>query len=149
MPTTITASNSVDYHVWQLPTYSTPTPKDEIAWGVIDNDLGDGYRAGIRCGFSAGVRTWTLTLPTVPSLEVLSTTVTDINGASVSREQYIRSLFDENRGLHLRQLLRSEAAQEFEFIIIDSPPSLGVLTIVFLGQTLFFGQWLPRWPRSA
>jgi chromosome partitioning protein len=38
-------------------------------------------------------------------------------------------LFDENRGLHLRQLLRSEAAQEFEFIIIDSPPSLGVLTL--------------------
>lgn len=42
-------------------------------------------------------------------------------------------LFDENRGLHLRSVLRSEAAQSFDFIIIDSPPSLGVLTLNVLG----------------
>jgi len=38
-------------------------------------------------------------------------------------------LFDEGRGTHLRQVLASEPARNFEYIIIDSPPSLGVLTL--------------------
>jgi len=42
-------------------------------------------------------------------------------------------LFDEDRGTHLREVLHSEAASDFEFIVIDSPPSLGVLTLNVLG----------------
>lgn len=39
-------------------------------------------------------------------------------------------LFDEeSRGLHLRRLLTQDAAQRYAFIVIDSPPSLGVLTL--------------------
>ncbi|HTM46284.1 MAG TPA: AAA family ATPase [Polyangiaceae bacterium] len=33
------------------------------------------------------------------------------------------------RGTHLRRLLREKAADEYDFIVIDSPPSLGVLTL--------------------
>jgi chromosome partitioning protein len=36
-------------------------------------------------------------------------------------------LFDENRGTHLRSVL--SGAHGYEFVVIDSPPSLGVLTL--------------------
>jgi chromosome partitioning protein len=34
-----------------------------------------------------------------------------------------------DRGMHLRQLLGEQAVSEYDFIVIDSPPSLGVLTL--------------------
>lgn len=39
-------------------------------------------------------------------------------------------LFDEEaRGQHLRRLLTQDGAKKYAFIVIDSPPSLGVLTL--------------------
>jgi chromosome partitioning protein len=38
-------------------------------------------------------------------------------------------LFDEDRGTHLRQLLLAKPLSDYEYIVIDSPPSLGVLTL--------------------
>lgn len=38
-------------------------------------------------------------------------------------------LFDEQRGLHLRRLIEKEGFDDYEFIVLDSPPSLGVLTL--------------------
>src|SRR5690242_4716993 len=37
-------------------------------------------------------------------------------------------LFDDDRGTHLRSILQ-QVAGDYEFVIIDSPPSLGVLTL--------------------
>ncbi len=42
-------------------------------------------------------------------------------------------LFENNRGTHLRQVLHSADAEKYEFVVIDSPPSLGVLTLNVLG----------------
>lgn len=38
-------------------------------------------------------------------------------------------LFDDERGLHLNRLFTSSNLNEYSFIVIDSPPSLGVLTL--------------------
>lgn len=97
MPTTVTGSDAVEYHLWQLTAYTAPTPVDAIEFATVDNPLTDGYRSAILCGFTAGVKSWKLTLPTLASLDVLSNTVTDINGGAVSREEYVRSLYAENK----------------------------------------------------
>ncbi|MBN1606877.1 MAG: ParA family protein [Polyangiaceae bacterium] len=38
-------------------------------------------------------------------------------------------LFDDDRGTHLKRLLDASELADYEFIVLDSPPSLGVLTL--------------------
>lgn len=97
MPTSVVSSSGVSYHLWQLPDLTTPEPEDTIQFTTLDNDLSDGYRATNLFGSNTGVRSWTLKFPTLAHIDVLPNTVTDINGAAVSREQYLRSLYAENK----------------------------------------------------
>lgn len=97
MPTTVTASNGNTYHLWQLPDLATPEPNDSIEYATLDNDLSDGYRSSVLFGSNNGTRSWNLKVPTSASLDVLASTVTDPSGAAVSRNEYLRSLFAENK----------------------------------------------------
>lgn len=85
------------YHLYQLPDASSPEPEDTIKFTTLDNDLADGYRSTVLFGSDTGVREWKLKFPTLAHSDVPAKTVTDINGASVSREQYLRSLYIENK----------------------------------------------------
>lgn len=58
----------------------------------------------------------------LPSLDLLPAT------QDLTAVEY--ELFDDaSRGLHLRQLLEQAPIHEYEYAIIDSPPSLGILTL--------------------
>lgn len=97
MPTSVTASNGNSYHVWQLTEYTAPEPEDTHELTTIDNPLTDGYRSGILAGFNAGTRSWRFTLPTLASLTVVVPEVTGPNGETITRSEYVRALFDENK----------------------------------------------------
>jgi chromosome partitioning protein len=38
-------------------------------------------------------------------------------------------LFERDRGTHLRAVLRDPVVEQYDYVVIDSPPSLGVLTL--------------------
>lgn len=97
MPTTVTSSSGTVYHLWQLPELSSPEPSESIAFNTLRNDLGDGYRSQVLFGSNTGLRSWSLRLPTLASIDVLPNTVTGINGESVSREQYVWDLYCEQQ----------------------------------------------------
>ena len=98
MSLTVTSTLGTVYHLWQLPALSMPELADEKEHAIISNPLTDGYRFNVLCGFTAGLRRWKVTFPGLVSSDITSgMTVTDINGSTVSREQYIRSLFVENK----------------------------------------------------
>lgn len=97
---TVTASNGIAYYIWPFADLTAPEPVDEIDYPTIDNTLTDGYRAGILCGAAAGMRSWKFTFPSLMGTltgGVLTPTMIDINGATVTREQALRALFVENK----------------------------------------------------
>ncbi len=53
----------------------------------------------------------------------------DIVPASQDLTAVEYELFDDQRGTHLRRLLEESSLSEYEYVVVDSPPSLGVLTL--------------------
>lgn len=96
-PLTVTASNGTEYHLWQLPDESCPEPVDNIEVAKLQNDLVAGYRSSRLIGPATGLRDWKVKLPTLAGKDVPMPFVTAIDGSSVSREDYIRSLWLENQ----------------------------------------------------
>lgn len=97
MPATVTSASGTVYHLFQLPDcIRSPQLTDKTMFTVLRNDLGDAYRSSRLFGSNTGVKEWKLQLPTLASGDISVPTATDPNGAAVSREQYIRSLYAEN-----------------------------------------------------
>lgn len=93
----VTATNGQSYHLWGLPDLSAPTPTDTTRISTLQNELGDGYRTSLLVGSNNGLKEWKITLPTLAGSGIPVPTLTDVNGATVTREQYIRSLYIENK----------------------------------------------------
>jgi hypothetical protein len=119
MPTTVTGSNGEIFHVYQLPALSATEVEDSLEIATIDNDLGDGYRSGLLTGASAGVRSWKITLGTLASLEVLPNTMTGAKGEIISREQYLRSLFAENKVTGRPFVYDNTTLDGTEYVFVD------------------------------
>lgn len=97
MPTTVTASNGNTYHLWQLPPESTPEPTDVIEFDTLSNEMSSGFRSSQLIGSNTGRRTWELSVPTLAGGTVIAAAVTSVSGATVSREDYLRTLYANNR----------------------------------------------------
>ena len=94
MPTTVSSSSGVSYHLFQLPDLCAPNPEDGVTFTTIDNQLSQGFRSSSLLGLNTGVKFWGLTFPTISAY---GPTVTDPYSATVTREQYLRNLFKYNR----------------------------------------------------
>lgn len=102
MPTSITASNGNTYHLFQLSAsgatgQSVKSFDEAIKFTVLRNELSDGYRSSLLFGSNTGVRRWSLRLPTLAHSSIGIPNVTDLNGSSVSREQYVWDLYSETQ----------------------------------------------------
>lgn len=97
MPTTITGTDGVAYHLWQLPDASAPEPEDTHSFTTLDNEMSEGYRTTQLFGLQSGLREWRLTFPTLATSTVIPAAVTDPYGATVSREQYVRNVYKYSR----------------------------------------------------
>lgn len=76
---------------------SVKTLTEAIGFTTLQNDLSDGYISRRLLGSDTGVREWTLKLPTLAALSVLPNTMTDVNGAVVSRQEALWNLYCENQ----------------------------------------------------
>ena len=92
MPTTING-----YHLWQLPTDSSPEPEEGIQFSELRNDLGNGYRSQVLYGSSSGLRSWKLKMPTLAGGSLIAPALVGINSDTLSRESYVWDLYCETK----------------------------------------------------
>lgn len=95
--TTITSSSGTVYHLWSLPTGKIREITPGIEFNEIRNDLGNGYRAQVLYGSDTGVRSWSISIPTLGGNDFPVPLVTGVNGETVTQEQYLWDLYCETR----------------------------------------------------
>lgn len=94
MPTSVIATNGESFHLFQLSTATSVKRFNErIRFTKLRNKLSDGFRSRRLLGSSTGVRSWTLQLPTLAHRDVPMPMVTGIDGATLSREEYVWDLY--------------------------------------------------------
>lgn len=118
MPTTVTASNGQNFHLWQLDDLSADEIQDEISYTVLKSEQSEAYRERLLIGLPGGLRTWTLNLPRNSGSGVRAADVTDPDGASVTREQYIRNLYKKNKITGV-PFVYSDVGQSGQYYLVD------------------------------
>lgn len=85
----VTASNGDQYHLFSIPC-SVKEYTEGIQYSTLDNELSDGYWSQILFGSAVGVRSFSLTLPTLS--DSLVDLVDGPYGEQLTRRAYIRAL---------------------------------------------------------
>lgn len=83
------ASNDDGYHVWQL-SCSVKDYTEGLEYTTLENELSDGFWSQILYGSNTGVRSFSLTLPTVTDADADS--VVGPYGEILSKRAYLRAL---------------------------------------------------------
>lgn len=127
----VAATNGQVFHQWQLPVESAKEPTDTVTHTVLTNELSDGYRTRVLFGSPTGVKKFTLNFQSLAHHSVLPLTVTGPDGESISREEYLRAVYEHNR----------ITGQPFAY----PDPSTGILYLVdFEDQELSMSQLTVR-----
>src|SRR6185369_4299155 len=120
MPSTITASNGQAFHLFQLPC-STTGSQESIRFVRLVNDLSDGYKSKRLFGSNTGLRRWVMEFPTLPSSLLSNQTVTGIDGAQVSKEEYLWSLYSENQVSGTPFVIQSDRNSQYYLVDCVTP----------------------------
>lgn len=92
MPATITATNGVDYHLWQA-RCGVKDSQSSIGFERYRNEMGSRYTAVQLYGSAAGNRDWSIGMPGLRG-DAASQTLTGVDGGTFTFEEYVWDLYN-------------------------------------------------------
>lgn len=119
---TVSSPSGNSFHLWGLPDMSAPEPSASKTVTRLKNDMCQGYTSSKLLGLKSGLRTWELKLPTLAGTGI-APNVTDPDGASVSREQYVRNVvkYNQNGGTAIAYQWPPATGQYYLCDIVNTP----------------------------